>query len=228
MLNERDALIAFWTDAKTAGVCGIDVDGAVLPYDLNTAWAYHDIINSHPSWRLALGATAYLLAHDGAAWALTDSEQATTYFTLNAISPYGTYTASAPNGEGDPTVAMLPAWYLQRRSGDEPQVVFRSHSVRYDLDALPERWRTFMVGVDVYHDNPDVALAIGTALTAYYAQYTGTTTSAAGYTFGGYRAQQMQAEHNGILEALPVKRGMLYRDECEITMINVSAVPVAS
>lgn len=228
MLNERDILLAFWNDAVNAGITGIEVSGVTIPADIDSGWWYGGIVNSRPSWAFDLTGVRYALSHSGEQWTLARADGNAVFFTRDNASPYGAYIEVEDSGVGEVTISPLPTWYIQRLSGDAPQAVLRAHSVRKDDDAYPERFRMYHIAFDIYHTIPDIAYAIGTAVADYYAQYSGTTTSAPGYLFGAFGAQQVQCDNIGLLESIAVKHGMLYRDTVEVTLINVSALSDAS
>ena len=114
-----------------------------------------------------------------------------------------------------------PVWWGERMNGDAPQTVVSAVETQTDADAA--RFARFSVRIASYH--PDRATAEARALAIYqaYAALQGRSSLAPGLALEDWHAEQVQAELQGVIDALPITGGRLYLAAVLVTLVNLAA-----
>lgn len=115
-----------------------------------------------------------------------------------------------------------PVWWGSRLSGDLAQTVLVGKAGVHSRDGYfyPE----YRVFVACYHPNLQVAEERAQAVVDAYAPLGGSTNAAPGLTVDGWHARTLTAESQGIVDALAITGGQLYKAQALITLITLTKV----
>jgi len=210
----------------TAGLGGLAVAGATSPAAVNGAWWYAGAVNAKPSYTNG----TYLLAWSTAnsRWQLTDlAATPILLFRRTGAGVAGTYTAVSP-GTGAVIVTLDPVW-LREHDGTGAQLVLTAFRIQSDEDA-ETGFRRFAVQHAYYlpSTNPATRYAVldvlehrAFATWEYYRALSGMTNAATGLALASWTARTVQADLLGVVDALPITGGLLYKAVTEIHLIDL-------
>jgi hypothetical protein len=114
-----------------------------------------------------------------------------------------------------------PVWILEMH-GETQQTVISEFGIIDDPEC--DRYQQYQFQIACYHTNETTAITRAKSVRDAYQSYKGQSTAAPGLIFGTYRAEQVQTDYKGIVEAIEITNGTLYKAVTDVTMINVEGV----